>query len=152
MVQDRRRAYVIHHDQLKLCRDRVIPMWVRRKRHEMFNLDETLPYDEAEQDPPPAEELDLSDTEPLLTSTQCNGESDGVEGDDHYDFDIDDEDQIEEDSTATSKDPIAGGQGKSVHRKPQTQTNGPGGSETQSNTQTVTRRGRVIKTPARLKD
>lgn len=37
---------VIHHDRLKLCQDRDIPMWLRRLRHQYFytemqNLSET---------------------------------------------------------------------------------------------------------------
>ena len=32
-VEDRKRVMVLHHDKLKLCQDREIPMWIRRRRH-----------------------------------------------------------------------------------------------------------------------
>ena len=47
-MQDRKRHVVVHHDRLLLCNDRFIPMWMRKLRHQFFNLDETLPYDEDE--------------------------------------------------------------------------------------------------------
>jgi hypothetical protein len=48
-MQFRRKDKVIHHDRLKLCRDAQIPMWLRRKRHELLDLDVTIAYDEEEQ-------------------------------------------------------------------------------------------------------
>ena len=39
---------VAHHDRLRICEDRVIPMWMRRKRHEFLSLDVTMAYDESE--------------------------------------------------------------------------------------------------------
>ena len=50
MVRECKGEYAIHHDNLKLCIDRAIPMWVLGIRHEMMGLDETIAYDEAEQD------------------------------------------------------------------------------------------------------
>ncbi len=50
-VQERRRCCVIHHDKLKLCRDRSIPFWLRRKRHELLQLDSTLPNSQDGLDP-----------------------------------------------------------------------------------------------------
>ena len=39
-IQDRKhRNFTIHHDRLKPCQDRVIPIWLRRRRHEMLNID-----------------------------------------------------------------------------------------------------------------
>ena len=37
---------LVHHDRLKPCRDRSIPMWMCRLRHRVLDLDETLPYEE----------------------------------------------------------------------------------------------------------
>lgn len=39
----RKGTTVIHHDKIKLCEDRVVPLWVRRKRHSLLDLDKTLP-------------------------------------------------------------------------------------------------------------
>ena len=38
----------MHHDRLKPCMDRSIPIWMRRLRHRVLDLDETLPYEEDE--------------------------------------------------------------------------------------------------------
>ena len=56
---------VLHHDRLKPCTDRTTPMWLRRRRHAILNLDETLPYDEAE--------LDDDDFEPPQQPQRVNG-------------------------------------------------------------------------------
>ena len=40
---------MLHHDRLKLCNDRLIPFWLRRKRHTLLDLDSTIAYDEEEQ-------------------------------------------------------------------------------------------------------
>ena len=49
-AKDRKKEYVLHHDRLKPCEDRVVPLWLRRMRHNMLDLDTTIAYDEAEQD------------------------------------------------------------------------------------------------------
>ena len=59
MVQDRNRKFVVHHDQLLICNDRFIPLWMRKLRQEFLDFDETLPYDEAE-----LEELNLFEAPP----------------------------------------------------------------------------------------
>ena len=59
MVQDRKRKLVAHHDRLLICNDRFIPLWMRKLRQEFLDLDETLPYDEAE-----LEELNLFEAPP----------------------------------------------------------------------------------------
>ncbi len=64
-VRDRKGTHVFHHDKLKLCEDRQIPLWVRRKRHELLHLDETIGYDEAEQD-----------KTPVLTTTTTSASTD----------------------------------------------------------------------------
>ena len=45
-IKGRKREVVVHHDRLKPCMDRSIPMWMRRLRHRVLDLDETLPYEE----------------------------------------------------------------------------------------------------------
>ncbi len=50
-VISRKGKLVLHHDKLKLCEDGIIPLWVRRKGQQVLDLDETIAYDEAEQDP-----------------------------------------------------------------------------------------------------
>ena len=35
-VQERRKQMVLHHDKLKLCVDRNIPIWIRRRRQQLF--------------------------------------------------------------------------------------------------------------------
>ena len=48
-VHDHKRQYVLHHDLLKCCEDRVVPLWIRKMHHELMDLDTTITYDEAEQ-------------------------------------------------------------------------------------------------------
>jgi len=55
-IQGKKKEYVVHHDRLKRCHERHIPLWLRRLRHDLFNTtmpnleqsgidpDETLPY------------------------------------------------------------------------------------------------------------
>ena len=38
-VSGRKRDQVIHHDRLKPCPDREIPLWIRRKRHVLLSTD-----------------------------------------------------------------------------------------------------------------
>ena len=71
-VKDRKKEYV-HHDRLKPCEDRVVPLWLRRMRHNMLDLDTTITYDEAEQDEemPSSTTLDTSST-PLFTEDESS--------------------------------------------------------------------------------
>ena len=32
-IEGQRKTSVVHHDRLKICEDRAIPLWMRRKRH-----------------------------------------------------------------------------------------------------------------------
>ena len=41
-IANHKRSYLIHHDRLKPCKDRFIPIWLRRKRQELLDLDEDL--------------------------------------------------------------------------------------------------------------
>ena len=45
-IKGRKREVVVHHDRFKPCMDRSIPMWMHRLRHRVLDLDETLPYEE----------------------------------------------------------------------------------------------------------
>ena len=47
-VENRKRSYVLRHDRLIPCKDRVIPLWVRRKRHDLLGGDTTLDEDDEE--------------------------------------------------------------------------------------------------------
>ena len=38
-IANRKRSMVAHHDSLKLCSDRVLPIWLLRKRHELTGED-----------------------------------------------------------------------------------------------------------------
>ena len=49
-IKDRKRELVVHHDRLRICEDRFIPMWLRRLRHNLLDLDDTLPDDQEESD------------------------------------------------------------------------------------------------------
>ena len=48
-VEGRKKSAVMHHDRLRVCEDRFIPLWIRRRRHHLLSLDATLHYDESEQ-------------------------------------------------------------------------------------------------------
>ena len=38
-VEDRKRPMVLHHDKLKRCEDRAIPLWIQRRRQVLFEKD-----------------------------------------------------------------------------------------------------------------
>lgn len=57
-IENSKRKTIVHHDKLKHCDDRVIPLWLRRRRQELLSLDDTLPYDEDEHS---YGDLDISD-------------------------------------------------------------------------------------------
>ena len=43
-VRGRKRNFVLHHDNLRPCRDRVVPIWMKRLRHKLlFMTEDTLP-------------------------------------------------------------------------------------------------------------
>ena len=48
-IRNRRKDTIVHDDKLKPCDARVIPLWLRQKRQELTDLNETIAYDEAEQ-------------------------------------------------------------------------------------------------------
>ena len=45
-IKGHKREVVVHHDRLKPCMDRSIPMSMRSLRHGVLDLDETLPYED----------------------------------------------------------------------------------------------------------
>ena len=55
-VKDRKNEFVLYHDHLKHCENRVVPLWMCQMHHNMLDLDTTLAYDEVEQ----TEELSFS--------------------------------------------------------------------------------------------
>ena len=42
-VQGQKKSLVLHYDRLRLCEDRVILFWVRRKKHQIFEQKERGP-------------------------------------------------------------------------------------------------------------
>ena len=48
-IKNRRRNFVVHHDKIKFCEDRCIPLWLRKRRQSLLSLDDTIAYDAAEQ-------------------------------------------------------------------------------------------------------
>ena len=36
-VTNRKKSFVLHHDRLKPCEDREIPLWLKRKRNALLN-------------------------------------------------------------------------------------------------------------------
>ena len=86
-IQGRRKSGVAHHDRLKPCDDRYIPLWVRRKRHGILDLDVTIGYDAQEEEPsspararPPrqAETNRVPESETQLDTSNLQGEQSGV--------------------------------------------------------------------------
>ena len=67
-IQKRKKQVVLHHDRLKPCSDSIVPMWLRRKRHELLDLDETIAYDVLEQDEGGEEEPQNTGNENNLNS------------------------------------------------------------------------------------
>ena len=52
-VEARKKSFVLHHDRLRKCSDRDIPLWLRRRRHQVLNLEIPLP-------PVDEDDIDLS--------------------------------------------------------------------------------------------
>ena len=57
---------VLHHDRIKLCEDRFIPMWLKRLRHKVLTTSNTPepPVDPAPNPEPPDPEPQADDSEP----------------------------------------------------------------------------------------
>ena len=41
-IKNRKRETVVHHDRLKPCKDRNLPIWLKRMRHNLLQLDDTV--------------------------------------------------------------------------------------------------------------
>ena len=76
-IQGRKRSSYVHHNKLKPCNDRHIPLWLRRKRQELLGLDDTIPYDIAEQSDAEEGIGDLFEIDPPQPSTS-GGAAEGV--------------------------------------------------------------------------
>ena len=86
-IANRKRSMVAHHDSMKLCGDRDLPLWFRRKRHGLLGTEEEMP--DVTEDPE-KEDLGLaglfSEEPPVRT-----GGDDGVRGGDDEVIPIDDD-------------------------------------------------------------
>ena len=71
-VRDQKKEGVLHHDRLKLCKDRDVPLWIQRARHKLLDpnddsldqpteLDKLEPLGDNNSDPPLDLELLFSD-------------------------------------------------------------------------------------------
>ena len=49
-IKGKKQELVTHHDNLKICEDRSIPIWMRRLRHKFMELDPSITYDESEEE------------------------------------------------------------------------------------------------------
>ena len=135
-VRGRRDESVVHHDRLKICQDRHIPMWMRRLRHQQLSLNETIGYDKAEDDPEEVPTLaplfqppPTGDTEELATEPEdLPPPDDSGAGIPEMSL-ISNEDEVQDtevvEQSAASHEEIA---------------------------PRVSRRGRVVRTPAHLRD
>ena len=75
----KRRSFIIHHDRLRACHDRTIPMWIRKKRHDLISpdvadtIEDRVPIDDDDVVVTTPEEVgeptnnDLDDTIPYQT-------------------------------------------------------------------------------------
>ncbi len=50
-IRDRKKSQIVHHDRLKHCRDRFVPFWLKRLRHEFLQLDSQLESEEEDEEP-----------------------------------------------------------------------------------------------------
>ena len=58
-ICDRKKNFVIHHDRLKSCDDREIPLWLRRKRSRLLGQDDQAEREEPGETVLESESLDL---------------------------------------------------------------------------------------------
>ena len=49
-IRSQKKSEWIHHDRLKLCENAELPLWLCCKHHLVFDLDETIAYDDDEDD------------------------------------------------------------------------------------------------------
>jgi len=77
-IEDRKRSYVIHHDRLKLCTDKDLPIWIQRRRTNcMDQLKDTTPSEMTNED--------IYDLSPLFSdSTQLTSDGPMLRNDIHF--------------------------------------------------------------------
>lgn len=73
-ICDRRKEIVCHHDKMRICNDREIPLWIQRKRQEILFQDEPATGSAA------AGELGQVDTEPIPSTSGVVAGSKSSEG------------------------------------------------------------------------
>ena len=79
-VADRRRTMVLHHDKLKLCEDREIPFWIRRKRHSLgMDADSDGSEVQEEDSPAPVAQVQTHVSGAAVDHDQENGYQDSVQ-------------------------------------------------------------------------
>jgi transposase InsO family protein len=171
-LKDRRREFVVHHDRLILCQDRFIPLWLRRLRHQFMNLDETIAYDEQEQDVGVNEYLDSEQPFSLASLFETPNELPNTKPDDSLPVSQLPEASASSISHAVSNNPSSADDFSSASPIPPTNssimplpetsipdqimdpTNSspPSDSGIGSSAQNITRRGREIKVPKKFED
>lgn len=87
-IRDRKKEHIIHHDKLKMCQDREIPVWLRRLRHQYFQTDDSSGSQDFPEDHEgsslPGPEVDTSNRELELQSGSVDnsqpsaGQSDSI--------------------------------------------------------------------------
>ncbi len=76
-VQDRKRESVVHHDRLKLCHDRSLPLWMRRLRHGLLVKTPDLAGDLGTDKADAAEQVE--DPDPDNADADADGDPDPVD-------------------------------------------------------------------------
>ena len=41
-------TFTIHHDRLKICKDKLLPIWLHQHRHDLLNLDSSIIYEDSD--------------------------------------------------------------------------------------------------------
>lgn len=49
-LQSKRKTFTVHHDLLKPCKSKTLPIWLRQRQNNILDLDETIAYDQEEVD------------------------------------------------------------------------------------------------------
>ena len=97
VLVDRKRRSLVHHDRLFPCHDSTLPLWLRRKRHELLqtqsmdgDLDHDMGPDELDLDDfPIAGSFDPNDTLPQIWESDPDATLPYMLGDDNTDFNSD---------------------------------------------------------------
>ena len=83
-VKGRRDVRIVHHDRLKVCEDRDVPLWIRRARHRLLECDRDSEVTQEQQDEPESQEA----PEPPQRETEAVTET--QESGDPYDIGLED--------------------------------------------------------------